>query len=219
MKPLASPDFAWNRRPSGAVAGVVLAGGRSTRMGRDKALIPVQGEPLILRQLRLLRVAGASRVMVSVAAGDPKAVDRLWQQIPRAVECLPDARPDTGPLGGIAAALESLRSDESHLIVLAVDLPRMESGLLGALIESVQGTPGAGVVSEVDGNLEPLVAVYPRVGLASALARLDRGELSVQDWTREGLRHGWMRTHMVLEGEAGAFLNWNRPEDLPDTRI
>jgi molybdopterin-guanine dinucleotide biosynthesis protein A len=203
----------------GAVAGVVLAGGRSSRMGRDKALIPLNGEPLIRRQLRLLQESGARRLMVSVAAGDPEAGDRLREEIPTEVECLPDARPDCGPLAGIAAGLASLRSDESHLIVLAVDLPRMEGGFLGLLFEAVQGTPDAGVVPQVDGNLEPLVAVYPRLGLASALTRLERGDLSVQEWVREGLRGGWMRTHVVSEAEAGTFLNWNRPEDLPDARV
>lgn len=219
MKPLASPDLASSQRPYGAVAGVVLAGGRSTRMGRDKAWIAVDGESLIVRQLRLLRESGVGRLLVSVAAGDPAGPDRFRSELPHAVVCLRDARPDGGPLVGIARALGALQAGESHLVVLAVDLPRLRSDLLGTLIEAVRLTPEAGVVPRFDGNLEPLVAVYPRSGLAPALTRIDRGDLSVQDWVREGLAAGWMRERLVAGDEAGAFLNWNRPEDLPGARV
>jgi molybdopterin-guanine dinucleotide biosynthesis protein A len=188
-------------------------------MGRDKAWIRVDGETLILRQLRLLRESGAGRLLVSVAAGTLAAADRFQTELPQGVVCLPDARPDGGPLLGIAGALGALQAGESHLVVLAVDLPRLCSEVLETLVEAARLTPESGVVPRVAGNLEPLVAVYPRAGLAPALTRIGRGELSVQDWVREGLTAGWMRERLVAGDEADAFLNWNRPEDLPGARI
>lgn len=199
------------------MVGVVLAGGRSTRMGRDKALIRLDGESLIRRQLRLLQETGVQRL--SVAAGERRVGSALHAEIPHGVDWLTDARPDCGPLAGIAGALAGLNSGETHLLVLAVDLPRLEVGLLGQLIGAARRTPAAGIVPVVAGRWEPLAAVYPRAGLDSALARLDRGALSVQDWVREGVRHGWMRERVMSPDESVGFLNWNRPEDLPGARL
>ena len=219
MNSLASLDLTSCPSPTGAIAGVVLAGGRSTRMGRDKAWIQVDGEALILRQLRLLQRSGVGRVQVSVGSGDLAAADRFRTELPQGVVCLPDAYPDGGPLVGIAGALGAMQAGESHLVVLAVDLPRLRSELLGRLIEDARLTPDSGVVSRVEGNLEPLVAVYPCAGLVPALTRIERGDLSVQGWVREGLAGGWMREQLVAADEADGFLNWNRPEDLPGARI
>ncbi len=219
MNPLASQDLAPFPEGVGAIAGVVLAGGRSTRMGRDKALLRLDGESLIRRQLRLLKESGVKRLLVAGAAGESVEGSALRAEIPPGVAWLADSRPDCGPLAGIAGALARLEPGETHLLVLAVDLPRLGVGLLSQLIRDAQQTPDAGVVPVVAGRWEPLVAVYPQAGLDSALIRLDRGALSVQDWVREGMRNAWMRERVMTPDEAASFLNWNHPEDLPGARL
>ena len=188
-------------------------------MGRDKALMRLNGESLIQRQLRLLLEIGVQRRLVAVAAGTLTEEGALRAEIPPGVACIEDSRPDCGPLAGITSALAGLENGESQLLVVAVDLPRLGAGLLGSLIEAVRQTPDEGIVPVVAGRLEPLAAVYPRSGLDSALARLDRGDLSVQDWVREGVRNGWMRERVISVEAEAEFLNWNRLEDLPGASV
>ncbi len=97
--------------------GIVLAGGRSTRMGRDKALLPWQGRPLIERQIAVLRAAGAGAVRVS---GNRPAYDGI-----------PDAIPGSGPLSGLAVV--AARCPDADLLVIPVDMPRLSAPLLQRL--------------------------------------------------------------------------------------
>lgn len=98
--------------------GVVLAGGRSRRMGRDKALLPWRGRPLIEHQLALLRAAGVDDVRVS-------------GQRP-AYRGIADIRPQAGPLAGLASVAETL-PDDTQLLVVPVDMPLLEPELLRRL--------------------------------------------------------------------------------------
>ena len=95
---------------------VLLAAGRSTSMGTDKALLPVDGMALWQRQWAVLARTRASEIILSVRP------EQTWA--PAGVNVVRDALADAGPLGGIAAALEKMR--QTHLIVLAVDLPQMQ---------------------------------------------------------------------------------------------
>lgn len=99
--------------------GVVLAGGRSTRMGRDKALLEWHGRPLIDHQLALLQRAGAQQARVS---GDRPA----WQGIV-------DGLPDAGPLGGLLGVARVVRG-ETDLLVVPVDMPLLTAPLLARLL-------------------------------------------------------------------------------------
>lgn len=100
--------------------GVVLAGGRSSRMGRDKAMLPWQGLPLIEHAMELLTQAGAARVVVS---GD----------YPRYAGIV-DSVPGCGPLGGLSSAAAQL--PDGNLLVLPVDMPCLSVRMLRALVEA-----------------------------------------------------------------------------------
>ncbi len=191
------------------VFGVVLAGGASSRMGHDKARIRVAGEPLILRQLRLLSAAGVLRRAVAVSQSPPTG---QLDEIPPDVGILRDEQPNQGPLAGIERALSAIQPAETHVLVLAVDLPRLTPDFIQSLILQVR--PGIGVVPSLVGRLEPLVAVYPVEAFAEVVARLGRGEGSVQNCLRAGLKEGWMIDHPVMPDEAVLLTNWNRPEDM-----
>jgi len=106
---------ATERRPC---IGVVLAGGRSTRMGCDKALLDWRGRPLLERQLDALRASGVDDVRVS---GDRPAYHGVA-----------DARPGLGPLAGLAA-IAGATSGEADLVVIPVDIPLLQATLLRRL--------------------------------------------------------------------------------------
>lgn len=106
--------------------GLVLAGGRSSRMGQDKAQLRWQGRSLLEHQIALLRAAGAREVWISGGQQRPDA--------------MPDRWPDLGPLGGLASAAEAL--PDGWLLLLAVDMPRLDRAVLDQLL-TVAGKRGA----------------------------------------------------------------------------
>jgi len=185
-------------------AGAVLAGGRSSRMGTDKARLLVGGETLLARQLRLLREAGAR---------DRRVVGRSTDESVREpeVQFVSDRQVGAGPLAGLEAALET--SGSALTLVLAVDLPFLTADLLRRLVQ--QGGPEVGVIPWRADNPEPLVALYPRRALPEVTRRLQAGELPLQPLVRAGVIAGWLKPWRIADADAAQFTNWNRPGDLP----
>jgi len=150
------------------MSGLVLAGGASRRMGRDKAQILFDSEPLVIRAVRTL-----ARVCtdVVVASGDGHRLDHLG------VTQVADAQPGAGPLAGIAAGLESARHD--LVAVIAVDMPAASPAVLALLAGLWRGE--AAVVPVVAGRWEPLHAVWARSAAPGIAACLQAGERRVMD--------------------------------------
>jgi molybdenum cofactor guanylyltransferase len=181
--------------------GVVLAGGKSRRMGRDKAEIQIGGEPLWRRQSRVLAAAGASPVVV---------VRRPDQVAPNGMECWRDLRPAAGPLTGLEAAL--MPQTEPWVAVLAVDMPNIDARWFVWLRGFCR--PGASAAAPRGGFTEPLAAIYPREALAEISRRLDRGELSAQDLVCALAREDQMTLVEVPAAEEARLRNLNTPEEL-----
>ncbi len=185
----------------------ILVGGRSRRMGRDKATIEVHGEPLWRRQLRLAAEAGARRVFLSMRADQELDIGDL--------DRVADERPDLGPLSGIASALAACHN--SHLLVLAVDMPALTADILDTLIARCDA--GFGAIPHTCDGAQPLAAVYTVDCLAPARRRLGEGVLSVRAWATECLRSGHCVRWDVPDAQAPLFSNWNFPADVdPDQR-
>src|SRR2546430_13569094 len=106
------------------MSGVVLAGGSSRRMGRDKALMTLGGEPLVVRAVRLLSGVCSD---VAVASGDGRRLDGAGLGVRQVADVVPDA----GPVAGIAAGLEAAR--HALVAVVAVDMPDANPALLALL--------------------------------------------------------------------------------------
>jgi molybdopterin-guanine dinucleotide biosynthesis protein A len=176
---------------------VLLAGGRSSRMGTDKALLPVAGRPLWERQVEVLRAAGAREIFFSARP------DQTW--VPAGARVVRDAVPGAGPLAGIAAALAAC--EDTHLAVLAVDLPQMEPAWFARLLATC--APGIGAVGRREGFFEPLAAIYPREMLPAAEAVLTRGDYSLQRLLTTAAAQFNVRA--ITDQEAGWFENWNEP--------
>lgn len=182
---------------------VLMAGGKSSRMGRDKAWLEIGGKPLWQHQLGKLH-ALASEVVISARPG-------RFESVNTGCRIILDQVADLGPLGGLAAALHAARYE--RVLVLAVDLPEMTPAYLMTLVES--STTECGVVPVWQGFYQGLAAVYPRSAQGLVAEVLGGSDHSVQHLNRLATEKGAMRTRPVSEDEAFLFGNWNHPADIP----
>ena len=182
---------------------VILAGGKSSRMGCDKAFLEIGGQTLLTRQIQLVRAAGAAEVFISGRAGVDYSASGN--------RVLTDKFPDAGPLAGIASALEAMTSP--RLLVLAVDLPGMTADFLRTLAEDCP--ENCGVVPRVHGNLEPLAAIYPKAALPLATALLAEKNFAVRSFATRCEQAGLVSFVEYRETAASFFWNWNSPTDRP----
>lgn len=146
---------------------IVLAGGLSTRMGRNKAMLEVRGEPLIVRILQQLDERFTE---VLVSARDNGDYGFLNHRV------VPDRLPDCGPLMAIASALE--RSSNDLNFVVSCDVPELSFPLIDRLLQEAARGDGAVPVTE-DSRYEPLYAVYRKSILPTANEALLRGDRRV----------------------------------------
>jgi molybdopterin-guanine dinucleotide biosynthesis protein A len=181
---------------------VLLAGGESLRMGRDKATIVFRGRPLWQRQLQALKDLRPAKIFISVRSEPP------W--LPLETELLLDESPSRGPLSGLTRALAQMQT--SHLVVLAVDMPFMTSEQLRFLCSLVIASRG--VVPVVDERAEPLAAIYPREVVTDFAAALAGSDFSLQTLTRNLARAGRIQMLDVPEEARGFYRSVNEPGDL-----
>jgi molybdopterin-guanine dinucleotide biosynthesis protein A len=189
------------------LSGVVLAGGASRRMGRDKAWVEVDGQPLIIRAVDMLRELGVAEVFISGRAGTDYS--------DLACPVLLDLEPGGGPLGGIERALWAANS--GLVLVVAVDLARMKPEFLAQLIAHCDSLTG--VVPSLKGELEPLAAIYPKRCHELVRACLRRGEHAARDFAEACLRERAVRRFAVREKSAVYFENWNSPGETRALKI
>jgi molybdopterin-guanine dinucleotide biosynthesis protein A len=177
---------------SASRAGFVLAGGASSRMGRDKASLPYKGKTLVEH------VAAA----VAEAAGSATLVGASHPGLPS----IPDRHPGAGPLGGIETALAASRAEWN--LILACDLPCVTAGFLESLLSRAERS---GVDSLIpagpSGRPEPLCAAYHARCLDPIREALARGVRKVT----EGLAA--VRVEFWPVAEAHWFRNVNTPEE------
>ena len=148
--------------------GFVLAGGRSTRMGQDKALLPLAGRSLLdiaLDKLRSLRLAGAPRIVAARSDLSSHA------------EVIADLHPGCGPLSGIEAALAA--STRPLNVFLPVDLPLLPAHFLLWMLQRAETTGAVMTVPRMNGWPQPLCAVYHRDLLGHITASLRAGDYKV----------------------------------------
>jgi len=189
--------------PGAPVAGVVLAGGRASRMGgRDKAFAAVEGEPIAVRAVRIFRSLFAQ---VLVSTNRPERFAGLD------VQTVADQFPGCGPLAGIHAAL--LASRYPHVFVAACDMPGLDPDVIRFLLRRV-GSADA-VVPCWDGDVEPLHAVYAVGALREIEAHLRAGQNAVRDVLRR-LRVDYVSEAEMraVRGAARSLTNVNTPEEL-----
>jgi molybdopterin-guanine dinucleotide biosynthesis protein A len=182
---------------------VILAGGKSSRMGRDKAWLEIGGQTLLARQTGLVRELGAAETFVSGRAdADYSAFG---------CRVLLDQFADAGPLAGIERALGEAAFP--MLLVLAVDLPEMSVNFLRRLVAG--GVQKQGAIPRVNGKIEPLAAVFPKSAHTLAVAQIARGQFAAKDFAGLCVQTGLARFIELETDEAHCLANWNWPADLP----
>lgn len=181
--------------------GVVLAGGRSSRMGQNKALMLFEGRTLLERALDHLR----PHVQELIVIGEPSVYGHLHDHV------IPDDLPGNGPMGGIGTALKHARN--SSVLVLGCDMPHVTAELFVRLKAGLTKVQDA-FVPTCDGNVEPLVAAYHRRCLPAFNACIAQGHLKMID----GLDRVRTRYVQICPGEDGwpkdLYRNLNAPTDL-----
>jgi molybdenum cofactor guanylyltransferase len=183
------------------VTGFAVAGGRSQRMGSDKALLPWAGTTLLEHTLARLREVCAEICILSGVQ-----IRYASYGVPAHADLVPEA----GPLGGVHAGLRNL--GVSLGLFLGVDTPLVPSPLLRALVAAAGGFDA--VVPVVGGRPEPLCAVYRGTCLAPVQRRLEAGERKMTSFWPDVRVRTMAEDELAIFGDpALMFRNLNTTED------
>lgn len=187
-------------------AAIVLAGGRSTRMGRDKAAIVLAGRTLLQRAVDAVEDLVDEIVLVGAPgrALPPVASDRPLRAVSDPVE-------GEGPLAGLLAGLAA--TEVERCLVVGCDQPALAPALLRVLLERLDGARSASPL--VDGRPQPLVSAVRREVRGDLEARFARGERALRALTEvEGADLVPEAAWRAADPDGRSFLGVNTPEDL-----
>ena len=187
--------------------GMILCGGRSSRMGRDKASLPFGSELMLQRVLRLV-TEGLSGGPIVVVAAQGQELPAL----PASVRIARDQNPEHGPLEGLAAGMEVLDQVADTAFVTSCDVPLLSPDVIRLLLS----TPGEwdAVVPQEERFLHPLCAVYRTSTLTTIRQLLARDEYRPRAMFQQ-VRTVCMpvETLRTVDPELLSLINLNHPED------
>ena len=174
------------------VSAILLAGGYSSRMGKDKAELDFRGHTLLEHQAEKLRSLGITDILISG-----------YENARGGTRFVPDVYPHRGPMSGIHAGLCAAQND--HALVLAVDTPLVPKALLLELIEAHR----SGItLAEAEGRIEPLIGVYDKA-LSRACRQLLQGDsVSLHRLFEKADVHA-----LGYQGDPRLLVNCNTPEE------
>ena len=176
--------------------GFVLAGGRSSRMGRDKALLPLDGSTLLEQVAARVRAAAGSVTLI----GPPERYSSLG--LPVAADLIEDC----GPIGGVYTALK-ISSAPWNLIV-ACDMPAVTTGFLAGLLEAARGADADCLVPETDRGLHPLCAVYHRRAVTALQHAIRHKSFKMHDLLRSLRTVAWPVDDPSLLENVNTLVEW-----------
>ena len=198
-------------QPWPELSGGILAGGRSSRFGSNKALFAPDGERLIERAVRLLRPFCA-QVLVSASHANADAYRFLGLDI------VEDLHADCGPLGGLEALLTQCATP--WMFILACDMPYVSSDALltmaglPQLSEALGGTIQAFAwKNKIEGSVSPFPLLIRRSVLPSLQKQMSTGRLGVKTFLST------LNTYYIPTDSTLLLRNVNRPEDWEEERI
>jgi molybdenum cofactor guanylyltransferase len=174
-------------------AGFVLAGGRSSRMGRDKALLPLDGETMIDRVAGLVGAVAGSVMVI----GPPGRYPGYRTTTDKIENC--------GPLGGVYTALAVSQADWN--LITACDMPELTAALLEDLFRAAESSGADAVMPESAAGLDPLCAVYHRRCAAAAWSAIHRKIFRMHDFVST------LRMQPLPVADARVLKNVNTPEE------
>jgi molybdopterin-guanine dinucleotide biosynthesis protein A len=187
---------------AGTVTGVILAGGKSRRMGQNKALLSLGGVRLIDRVIGVMRDVCPQLLLVT---NSPEVYADLGVPMVR------DVYPDKGSLGGIYSAI--YHATTTYCLVVACDMPFLHAAVLRYLVSQIADYDV--VIPDVLGDLQPLHAIYSRACLPPIARRLEADRLKIVGFLPD------VRVRVVTASELQtfdpdllAFQNLNTPEEF-----
>ena len=188
------------------VTGVILAGGMSRRLGRNKALELIGGRPLIGRVID--SVGSVADSVLVIVNDDQRALDL---QLPPAVETAVDEYPDTGSLGGIYTGL--VNASTPWILVVACDMPFLNKKLLRHMLDHRQDADV--VVPMLDGRPEPTHAAYSKVCIPHIRRRIESRQLKISGFFDDVAVNSIPQDQVErLDPERFSFFNVNTQDDL-----
>ena len=197
--------------PPGLAVGI-LAGGRSRRMGEDKAFLELDGRPMLQRVVTELSRLG---VPVLVAAGKE---GRELPALPDGVTCVHDPSPHEGPMAGALALMEALPGSCDRIFLCACDLPFLTAELV-ARLDGLLDDETDMLVPVAQGQPQVLAAFYRKSLLPEISRRYDAGDRKLRrlydDRPTRFLDEAELRR---IDPTLHSFHNLNRPEDLEEAR-
>jgi len=187
------------------VTSIVLAGGKNLRLGRNKALETLNGKSLVEHVVERLRPLTNQILIVT-------SQEQLDLPVACKAEILVDLYPGKGPLGGIYTGL--LASQSSHNIVVACDMPFLNTGLLRYMVELSRDFDA--VVPRLgEGMVEPLHAIYSKNCLSSIKIQLECNQLEVNSFLNKvRVRFVERAECQRLDPQLLSFFNINCQADL-----
>lgn len=190
-------------------SGYVLAGGKSSRMGRDKAFLKI-GEKTFLENAVEILAPVCNQVKIVLSKSQKHFIEKL----PENISYIFDIHENRGAVGGIHAALEDCQTE--FAVILAVDLPFVTSKAVEKLCENIlrEKEFSAIVPRQTDGKLQPLCAVYRvKECLPKAEEILSKTEsASMKDFLETvGTK---FTNAKIISGYENLFINVNSPDDL-----
>lgn len=193
------------------LTGVVLAGGRSTRMGREKALIQIKGKEMLLWVVEGLKPL-VSEIIVVVK--DESAQSSYRKIVPPNVKIFTDIMELDGPLVGMYTAF--LESKSEYAYVHPIDSPVINKHVIQYLFQKAEGND-ASIVKWNDGTIEPMHAVYKvSTSLAGAKSALDHGDSSAKVLASklENVNYIPVDDLRKFDEKLVSLLNVNTPQEL-----
>lgn len=183
------------------ITGIILAGGKSTRIGTDKAFLKIGEQTLI--EILLAKIKDVFKDTI-IIANEVERFDYLGMRV------IPDIIPTKGPLGGIYTGL--VRSSNFYNFIVACDMPFIDTGLPGYLSKKIDGYDVA--VARYNDRLQPLCAFYSKNCIEPIKEQLDRDNLKIRDFferVKVNVVNEVEISRLKLDGRA--FVNINTPED------
>lgn len=192
---------------------IILAGGRSSRMGSDKALLPLPGHEQTSFVEHLVSIVAPMGSEVLLVVRDETQALAYASLRNGDVRIVIDQIPDYGPLMGLYSGLSAMQTTSMYALVIAVDMPFAQPALLSYLLSQAQGD--SMLVPVVEDTPQVLLAVYPRTILPTIEALLRQGRRDLRSLLKTApVRYVDEAQLRTVDPQLRSFINVNTPDEL-----
>ncbi len=187
------------------ITAVLLAGGRSSRMGENKAFLKIGCRTFLDIQLEKLCALSVDEILIS---GDPDIIAPSFDKgsYNKSIRIVPDIVKDLGPLGGLYSCFCETKCDTA--LVVGTDVPLISAATLNNILSYHLSHKNDATVLSAASHIEPLIAAYSTVIHHLIKEQIDKGALSVRP-----LLDRINTFYLEYEGNPSELLNCNTPED------